>query len=705
MNALIDLDGGSGNGILNVFRNQTLDVNVRLTDQFSGDINLFQNSVLEMATSWILDSGTIDVDNGLVDNPPPTLDIPAGVARIRGGELTQTGGTITVVDADGILEFDAAFHMDGGNLVNNGLVVFRVNADVGTAANFTMPTSSASITVLPGITVSIDQANFDADGVGSATNVISIGNGGNLDLDLGAGADESLGGFIQLNGGELDVTTADTNWTIQGDVNVSPNSGTSQIAGHVVTMSTASIVVGENSMLQINAANVWGASGSLDVKAGAVASLNGITTFSGAGTFTGAGTLLIAGITTFDAPTMIDMPSGTVDLDGNDFIGGTVTVDADTTINVATMADFGNNNVIGFNTLQLNDLASLTVNLSSLNDEWTLTADGRLDINASTTVADGSGIHGSDFNMAGTATIDGNSFWEARTDISGTVTIAAGSRLTLSGGNLDDANWLLDGTINGPGALGAGNLRALHGFGTINADIDFDRDTELFAHSGALILTGDILDARLLGTFDGDAILDVTNPWNTSVVTQVVLQGGKLRGAAITNDGLIRAAAGETLVTARVINDLQIFADGGDLEFETAGNDNDWDGTANNGQLNAFNGDITLHDNADFEYAGTIFVGSGSELFTTGFSFESQPGSLVDMTGGTWRQSANRTTEIGGEFVVNAPLESSFKTGGTSSTFQFEPTADVTLNGILRLDSGITRIEAGAVLHWRGSPD
>ena len=176
----------------------------------------------------------------------------------------------------------------------------------------------------------------------------------------------------------------------------------------------------------------------------------------------------------------------------------------------------------------------------------------------------------------------------------------------------------------------------LHGFGTINADIDFDGDSELVRRRRhADTLNGDILDARLLGTFDANAILDVTNPWNTGVVTQVVLQGGELRGATITNDNLIRAAAGETLVTARVINDLQIFADGGDLEFETAGNDNDWDGTTNDGQLNAFDGDITLHDNADFEYAGTIFIGSGSELFTTGFSFEMQPGSLVDMTGGT----------------------------------------------------------------------
>ena len=129
------------------------------------------------------------------------------------------------------------------------------------------------------------------------------------------------------------------------------------------------------------------------------------------------------------------MPSGTVVLDGDDVIGGNVTIDADTTINAGTMADFGNDNVIGFNTLVLNDVASLTINLSVADDEWTLTDEGRLDINASTTAAEGSGIHGADFNMAGTATINGNSVWGARTDISGTVTIAAGSRLTLGGGH------------------------------------------------------------------------------------------------------------------------------------------------------------------------------------------------------------------------------------------------------------------------------
>ena len=105
------------------------------------------------------------------------------------------------------------------------------------------------------------------------------------------------------------------------------------------------------------------------------------------------------------------MPAGTVDLDGADLVGNTVTVNANTTINVGTMASFGANNFIGTDTLVLNTFASLTVNLTDPNAEWTLTSQGVLDINASRRVFGGSGIQGSDFNMAGTATISGNSIW------------------------------------------------------------------------------------------------------------------------------------------------------------------------------------------------------------------------------------------------------------------------------------------------------
>ncbi len=232
--ALIDLDGSAGNAVLEVTRNQTLDINVRLTDQFSGDINLFHNSTLDFSTAWILDSGAIDVETGVVNGGLPNPDIPASTARISGAVFTQTGGTITVVDLDGTIQFDAPFFMNGGTLVNNGLVVFDADSTIAAGANFTMPTGSSSITVNEDAVVNIDQANFDADGAGSATNVLMIHRGGVLDLDLGAGADESLGSFIQLNGGELDVTTADTDWVISGNVNVGEDTGTSQINGEEV---------------------------------------------------------------------------------------------------------------------------------------------------------------------------------------------------------------------------------------------------------------------------------------------------------------------------------------------------------------------------------------------------------------------------------------------------------------------------------------
>ena len=109
------------------------------------------------------------------------------------------------------------------------------------------------------------------------------------------------------------------------------------------------------------------------------------------------------------------MPGGTVDLDGGDPVGfgNTVTLNADATINAGTRPAFSGPLLGGADTLVLNDsltsdIVSLTVNLTDPNAEWTLTADGVLDINSLGGMLGGGGIQGSDFNMAGTATISGN---------------------------------------------------------------------------------------------------------------------------------------------------------------------------------------------------------------------------------------------------------------------------------------------------------
>ena len=168
---------------MTVGRNQLLDINVPLHDAFSGTMNLSHHSTIDMSTAWSIDAGaTLDVDNGAITG---TFPIAANTSFIAGATFTQTGGTITVVDTDGTLQFNAPFTQSGGDLVNNGLVVFNANATIGAGANFTMPAATSSLTVNAGMEVNIDQANFNADGGGFTTNVITVGSGGILDLDLG----------------------------------------------------------------------------------------------------------------------------------------------------------------------------------------------------------------------------------------------------------------------------------------------------------------------------------------------------------------------------------------------------------------------------------------------------------------------------------------------------------------------------------------
>jgi hypothetical protein len=698
----IDLDGTSGNGVVSVFRNQTLDLNGTLSDAMSGDINLSHNSTLDISTDWTLDTGTIDVNNGFVAGTPPLIpDTPADVAFISGGAFTQTGGTITIEDTDGTLQFNALFTQTGGTVTNNGLVVFNANATIGAGAAFNMPTANSSITVNSGVTVNVDQANFNPDGAAGFSNVITVNSGGVLDFDLGAGADEGFGGRIILNGGELDVTTLSDAWSIDRSVDVGASTGTSTINGEEVTIASATITVGANSTLDFNAPKVWGATGNLVTNAGAVTRLDGTTSFSGDGTFTGAGSLLIGGAATFAAVTTINMPAGTVDLDGADLFGNTVTVNSNTTINVGTMNSFGANTFAGTDTLVLNTFASLTVNLTDPNAEWTLTSNGLLDINAIGGMLGGSGIQGSDFNMAGTATISGNSIWTARTDISGTATVAAAGSLNLRGGDLSDANVnrLVGGTINGAGALRALSNEGLFGFGTIDAAVEFQNNTELRADDGILTVNGSLTDVGALGTADVDGILNIPAAWNSGgTIDGVDMRGGEIRGGTITNDN-IGGINGFGLVSSRVINNTRIDGEGGGtLIVETAANNNDWDGAANTGLLIANTGNLEIRDNASFLFNGTVSARPGRTVLASGFELEFDPASTLNLLSGTYRSTVG--TDFGGDVNVSAGADSTLA-NDVSQTL--ENGSVTTLNGSLQLDSPLTVVQVGADIAGAGS--
>src|SRR5262245_53337485 len=186
--ARIDLDGSAETGFVSVNRNQKLDINVTLADDFNGNLDLFQGSTLDIAGAWTFASGTIDADNGAQMGSP---SFPAGTSIVAGGKLTQSGGTITVIDNDGALQFDAAYQMDGGTLTSNGRVV----------VNSTFTQKGGIINFVNGTTTAVKVSGSDAtfNGTVNVTGDVQfdarVAIGGTVNINTG-------GEPLQLNGGD-----------------------------------------------------------------------------------------------------------------------------------------------------------------------------------------------------------------------------------------------------------------------------------------------------------------------------------------------------------------------------------------------------------------------------------------------------------------------------------------------------------------------
>ncbi|QDT73524.1 beta strand repeat-containing protein [Lacipirellula limnantheis] len=1017
---LIDLDGAGNAGVVNVNRNQTLDVNGTLADAFGGAMTLAHQSTIDVSTAWGLNAGTLTVNNGFVAGGLGVDPIPAGTSFIKGGTLTQTGGTINVADTDGTLQIDAPFTMSAGSLTNFGTVIFNGVTSITTAAGYapsdvnsqtivnanvtindaadnfnwdgngaadttvngsavfsvvanqidttdnvfggtvnvndnadlgvsvaagawtlggilnknnaglsalsgsrvivtgsvnandgtlqlpaTTTTATANLTAtgflaLGGSTefggassisgtgtlqmissstvtasTTIDVATFDWDGLGTATthtinagatftiNSAVMDNDGDMDDPLllagnlsqlvvnntnglnqwtmtgvttgnaSAVGTATIGGtsrmivanVINVNGNTtisapvtfnraglvadidagmtLDVTSSATTyvsgtidgagtfdpgisnivtgdftinadrfdfdggtWTVQSGATLTFNSPTDYEPDSVtnsfestITLNNGAIfasvadpTVVMNGTLNMNASggfdaaewqgdaidigndaglldanlNVTGdgnansqarffapvtfmSDADVDVPAGASLVFNRPVTFNSVNAannaeFTGAGTMIFSDDVNVNEAATLNMVGGTADLDGNDAVGDFVNIDAPLTINAASLLNFGRvNGGGGVNTLDVNNSVGtgvLTVNLDSPTAEWTLNGPGAMNLvndNAEATL-----LAGSDVNINGTLNITGDVRTTARLDITGTVNInTAGQPLRLAGGTMSDPNMLLGGTIGGAGILGADTGSALHGFGTINTDIDFDGASNLFADDGTLTITGAIVDVARIGTNDVDGVLNVVNAWNTLPASFVTLDGGAIKGGTMTIDNA-NAVSGFGTIASRVINNAGIRASGGTLVVQTAGNDNDWDGAANNASLHAqANSTLELRDNATFGFTGSVSTFSGGKVFANGFALDFNPGSgLFLNSNGTYESTSS--TNLGGVVTTSAGPTSRIKV--TNNFFlTFESTSSTTLDANLELQNNNIIVEAGATFAGAGA--
>ena len=639
-------------------------------------------------TSRMIVAGLINVDGNTTISAPVTFNGAALVADIDAGMILDVSSSSTTY-ADGTIDGAGTFDPGVSNTVTGD---FAINAD-------RFDFDGGSWTVESDATLTFNSAvDYEPDSVtNSFESTITLNNGaifanspdpaivmnGTLNMNASGGFDaaEWQGDAIDIgnDGGILDA-----NLNVTGDGN--PNSQ-ARFFAPVTFLSDADV----------------------DVPAGATLVLNRIVNFDTVNAannaeFTGAGTMMFSDDVNVNEAVTLNMVGGTVDLDGNDAAGDFVNVDAPLTIKAATLANFGRvNGGGGVNTLDVNNSVGtgvLTVNLDDPNGEWSLNGPGVMNLvndNAEATL-----LAGSDVNVDGTVNVTGDVRTTARLDIAGVVNVnTAAQPFRLAGGTASDPNTISGGTIAGAGILGADTGAALHGFGTINTAVDFDGASNLFADDGTLSISGAIVDVGRIGTADADGVLNVVNAWNTNVASFVTLEGGTIQGGAMTIDNA-NAVSGHGLIASRVINNTGIRSSGGTLVVQTAGNDNDWDGAANDASLHAqSNSTLELRDNATFAFTGAVSTFSGGKVFANGFALDFNPGSSLFLnSNGTYQSTSS--TDIGGVVTTSAGPASTIEV--TNNFFlTFEPTSSTTLDADLRLVNNNINIEAGATFAGGGA--
>ena len=268
-NGLIDLDGYSGDGLINMFRgtgdrNLTI-AGTELSDPFSGRILLAGASVLDMGldVGWIADQnseitfiGTDHLDPGIIQGAPLTLQGEMHAANIHGhpslariyadAEIAESA--VINVDEESLLAFHGQSLVDGAefNLAEGGKVNFNgttilesgtintFSGQVGDGAvEFLGPTEYSGNLTVNGIarqvgdasvsdSTTINAQTFDLDGNASANWEIANA------LTINTDKIESVGGnyfngTVHITGSALAKLTLNINqgpehWEMQGEM-------------------------------------------------------------------------------------------------------------------------------------------------------------------------------------------------------------------------------------------------------------------------------------------------------------------------------------------------------------------------------------------------------------------------------------------------------------------------------------------------------
>jgi hypothetical protein len=699
----IDLDGATNAGVVDVDNalanvnadTVTLVIDGPLTEAFGG---------VAGAALQIGQRDTLTFNDNFTIAGPAAITMNGGnaVATLNGpGDITSiTGATFTITNS-ALIQNDMTFSGTAN------VMTVSANSSLELGGVVTIPDASALVfsasssqLIVSGSTSVIELAgDFNWDGPGTATTTVEGVGALTINVNRVDTADDTYGGTLNLNdNADISVNNAANLWTLAGAINKN-NAGASTVAGDTVVVTGA---------INVNAGSLTMPVTTLNPTASVVANgtlvLGASSTFAGPSSVTGTGTLRMANTSTVTANTTIGVT--TFDWDGTS--AGTLhTINAGVvfTINSTTFDNDGD----------MDDPLSLAGNGGQLIvngvTNWTMAAALTTNPAAVGTATIGGTARMTLAGAGATWTVTGNTTANAPITFgSSATTIAAARILRLAGGDNNlNTHVLAGGTIGGAGTLAANDARELRGFGNIGASIDFDDTARLRADNGTLTISGAIVDVGVIGTADADGVLNVTNAWNNSVAAGVALLGGIVQGGAITNDSP-NGIQGFGTVTSRVVNNTQLLSfNGGTLIFETAADDNDWDGAAGDGLLHASPGTtLDVRDaGSAFQFGGIVQVDAGARLFVNdpgnlvnGFALDFLPSSSLNLNGGIYEATAS--TDLEGTTTVAAGPDSTIRVKN-NSFLTFRPDSATELNGNLRLENNNIIIKAGAEFSGGGA--
>jgi len=693
----IDLDGDSEAGVVDVDNalanvnsdTVTLVIDGPLADAFGGGgagaLQIGQRDTVTFTHDFSMAGANVQMTGG---NNIATLNGAGAVTSITTSAFTVTNSAV--------ITNDMAFSGTANTITVNANSTLELagTVTIPDASALTLTSNTSALIISGNTTVTEAAGDFNWDGPGTVGTTVK--GTGQLNLTVAhvnAGNDTYTGTLNLDDDGDISVNNGANAWTMGGTIH-KRNAGTSAVTGDAVSV-TGSVTVDALGTLTMPTTTT---TSTANLLVNGTLTLGGASVIAGANSVNGTGTLRFLGTSTVTASTIINTTSFDWDGLGSGTLQ-TINSGAVLTINSTTFDSDG----------IMNDPVSIGGNGAQLAmngvSEWTMVAaltTNAADIGTATI----GGTARMKFSTAGaTWFVSGNTNTTAPVtfDSGSSVAIVAARTLRLDAGGFgSDANVISGSTITGPGTLAANTAHALRGFGTIGAPIDFDGTSAVFAEGGTLTINGAILDVGTIGPTANDGILNIPAAWNSSVADFVNLAGGIIQGGTITVANT-NGIAGRGTVASRVINNTKLSASnvGQTLIFETATNDNDWDGGANTGVLAASNGGtLEVRDNATFTYGGTITATGGSKVYAKGFGFNMFSTSVINLTTSTFQ--TDESTDIRGAVNVAAGGDSTINVQ-VNRFLTLRSTSVTTLNSNLRLETNNGDIEAGAVFSGPGA--